>query len=216
MTAQPQRRPFTGSCHCGNIRYIVYLTLPHTPPTKAAYVQNFYRCNCTVCHKTGFFHMRLNSSPDDFFLLPPAGSAEAIDPYRDMGDYQCDSKALHFLYCKKCAVRCFIFMGKGEEVKVDLNDVGLSDDQKRTIGVKGSEQEGKIKAWRPKKEGWKEGKRENGCYLSVNGCTLDQEQEGLDLREWSEKKWVCYLQILKADERGEAPRYDRPHDGGMY
>lgn len=49
--------------------------------------------------------------------------------------------------------------------------------------------------------------------LSVNAATLDPDQEGLDLREWTEKGWIAYLDMRS--EEGEA-RLGRPHTGGMY
>jgi len=67
-----------------------------------------------------------------------------------------------------------------------------------------------VKVWTPKEEGWKEG--ETG-YLSVNAATLDAGQEGLDMREWTEKGWITYLDAK--DEVGEA-RLGVPHEGGMY
>lgn len=211
-TETPTRRPYKGSCHCGTIRYIVYLTLPHTPPGEfkrgSTGQQAFYRCNCTVCHKTGFLHARVASSPDDFLLLAPDG-----DPFTELGDYQCDGGYLHFFFCTRCAVRCFIFMGEGEAVEVGDEDALalLEDGDEKEAGRK------TVTAWRPKKEGWQEGKLNHGCYLSVNALTIDQEQEGFDLREWTERKWVLYLDVLKSGEPDEGtPSYDRPHPGGCY
>lgn len=94
-------------------------------------------------------------------------------------------------------------MGEGETIEVDLADIGLG--------------EGKTKAWRPKKEGWTEGKLSHGCYLSVNAFTLEPGQEGLDLREWHENKWMEYLDVLRLGEPDAGkPTYERPHPGGSY
>lgn len=90
-------------------------------------------------------------------------------------------------------------MGEGEVVDVDLKE----------MGVKGVE-EGKTRVWRPKGEGWKEN---TTGYLSVNSLTLEPGQEGLDLREWVEKKYVGYEDMLFG--KGE-DRLDRPHEGGAY
>ncbi|CAI6093363.1 unnamed protein product [Clonostachys chloroleuca] len=199
MAENPQRRPFKGSCHCGATRYIAFLTFPHNPPQSRKHgEQSFYRCNCSICHKSGFLHARLNSSPDDFLLLSP------LDPFQDMGDYQCDEKLLHFFYCRVCATRCFIFMGEGELIDVDLAELGFGE-----TGI--------VKAWRPKKDGWQEGKLKHGCYLSVNATSLEPGQEGFDLREWTERKWTAYLDVLRAGEPGAGlPTYERPHPGGSY
>lgn len=194
------RRPYKGSCHCGATRFVVFLTLPHVP-SAAKGVQSIYRCNCTVCHKAGFFHMRVDSSPDDFLVLSPR------DPVTELGDYQCGEKSLHFLFCKTCAVRCFIFMGEGEQVEVDLGE----------LGVEGYEKGVKTAVWRPKKEGWKEGKAQHGCYLSVNGYTVDANQEGFELGDITDSKVVGYIDYLKSGEEGMGhPRLSRPHQGGAY
>ena len=67
-----------------------------------------------------------------------------------------------------------------------------------------------VRAWKPKKEGW----TENGTgYLSVNAATLEQDQEGLDLREWHEKGWIGYLDCK--EEVGD-DRFETPYEGGMY
>ncbi len=88
-------------------------------------------------------------------------------------------------------MRCFAFSGQGEV---------------REVEVEGK----KMTAWTPKREGWEESKT---GYLSVNAATLDQDQEGLDLREWTEKGWIAYLECKEGP--GET-RLREPHEGGMY
>ncbi|KAH8895268.1 hypothetical protein GQ53DRAFT_855504 [Thozetella sp. PMI_491] len=195
----PSRRPVTGSCLCGNIKYVAYLTLPHGRPTKLANsMQISYRCNCTVCHKTGFMHIRVASSPDDFALLAP------LDPLQDLGDFMCATKEFHLLFCRTCGVQCFRFAGKGEVVEGVLPGVG--------------EDGAKTKYWHPVKEGWAEG-RENGCYLTINAVTLDAGQEGVDLRAWTENKAVLYLNNLSpelADLPIKPNSWEKPFEGGCY
>jgi hypothetical protein len=63
-----------------------------------------------------------------------------------------------------------------------------------------------------KKEGWSE--REGGSnYLSVNASTLEPGQEGFNLKEWTEKGWIAYVDAK--DNVGEY-RLGEPHGGGMY
>ncbi|KAJ0300933.1 hypothetical protein COL5a_008553 [Colletotrichum fioriniae] len=72
------------------------------------------------------------------------------------------------------------------------------------------------KVWRPKKEGWVEGKK-FGSYLSVNGYSVDAGQDGFDLREITEKKWVGYCDWLELHSEGsQGTRHDRPWEGGAY
>lgn len=195
-SASPTRRPYTGSCHCGAVKYIVYLTLPHDPSPRDRWRgpdgrlrQQIYRCNCTTCQKAAIMHIRLPYPPDDFALLSP------LNPLEELGDYQCFEKKLHFLFCKTCGVRCFTFMGEGELVEKKVG--GLDS---RTV-------------WSPK-QGWYE---DLTRYLSVNAYTLDAGQDGLDLREWTEKKWVMYLDCLSDGHDPIASRsYERPFPGGAY
>ena len=53
----------------------------------------------------------------------------------------------------------------------------------------------------------------NAKYLSVNAITLDAGQEGLDLREWTEKGWIEYYD--NRDDK-EKDQMGVPHKGDMY
>ncbi|KAM0254368.1 hypothetical protein ACHAQJ_006837 [Trichoderma viride] len=208
VSPRPQRLPYSGSCHCGTIRYIVFLTLPpaslvnaETPPSRG--VQRIYRCNCTVCHKSGFLHVRPASAFDDFLLLSP------LDPLESLGDYLCNNKTLHNLFCKKCAIRCFTFHGEGETIDMSLSEAAA-------LPRTGFENENApVKAWRPKRVELTPGIPHQGSYLSVNGQTIDVGQDGFDLREWVESKAVGYLDCLNSEGR-MPPRSDRPQVGGSY
>ena len=185
----PKRIPLTGSCHCGETKYIIYLTHPHQHAEDAQQYhgkgQRFYRCNCTVCHKTAFFHVRLNSPEEDFVLLAP------LDPFTELGDYQCAAKTKHAFYCKTCAVRIFTFTGEGEVSDVEVGEPGRV-----------------TRAWRPKKGGRN--------YLSVNGHTIDGGQEGFEMRDLTEKKLVMYYDCIRDGDEEADPQYERPFSGGCY
>lgn len=90
-------------------------------------------------------------------------------------------------------MRCFAAYGEGE-----VRDVGVGEEVRRV--------------WTPKRNDWEEGLEKTG-YLSLNAASLDPGQEGCDLREWAEKRWIVYLDCL--EEIGEA-RLGKPHVGGMY
>jgi len=204
---RPTRRPYTGSCHCGAVKYTIHLTLPHTPPEATNLRtedgrrrQLFYRCNCTTCQKAGVLHMRLPSPPDDFLLLSP------LDPLHELGDYQCFDKRLHWLFCRTCGVRCFTFTGEGEVME---KEVPSTTPETATAAVGGGR---RTMVWSPKR-GWIE---DQSRYLSVNAYTLDAGQQGLDLREWTEKKWVMYLDCLSDGEGPMERTYERPFPGGAY
>jgi hypothetical protein len=189
------RRGYHGSCHCGNIKYIIYLQFPplteNGASTRTASLKQpqvrIRKCNCSTCHKMGFFHLRLPHASKDFALLSP------LDPLTELGDYTCFDHDIHWLFCKKCAVRCFAFSGEGEVSRKEIDGV-------------------ETQIWTPKVD---DARPDDGpvSYLSINAQTLEPGQEGLDLKDWHEKKWVCYLDSL--DEK-ENDRYGVPHRGGTY
>ncbi len=144
----------------------------------------------------GHMHVRPVSPTDDMLLLSP------LDPFADLGDYMSGDKILHFLYCKTCAVRCFIFAGDGELVDANLDTIGVS-----VPGMKGT-----VKAWRPKLGG---GHPEMGHYLSVNAHSIDAGQ-GFDMRELSEKNAVMYCDCYSPDELESPMRYGKPQEHGSY
>lgn len=125
-------------------------------------------------------------SPNDFLLLSPLNPTEG-----GLNDYTCFDNRIHWYFCSKCAVRCFAFSGEGEIREVEVN--------KETKEV-----------WTPKRQGWVE---KTTGYLSVNATTLEPGQAGLNLKEWTEKGWIAYLDMK--DEAAEA-RLGEPYDGGMY
>ncbi|KUJ08908.1 uncharacterized protein LY89DRAFT_658659 [Mollisia scopiformis] len=188
-TSKPTRRPYHGSCHCGITKYFAYITLPPPmitaiPPTSTS-TTRIRKCNCSTCHKMSFFHVRLLDSPNDFLLLSP------LDPVTELKDYTCFDHRIHWYFCPNCAIRCFAFSGESEVVDIEIEGQG-----KKTV-------------WKPKAEGWVEG---GSGYLSINAATLEPNQEGLNLSEWTEKGWIAYL-----DMRGdEVARLGKPHDGGIY
>lgn len=201
MADTPTRQPLTGSCHCGSIRYVVFLTLPHTqdpanPPKRGD--QRFFRCNCTTCHKMGIFDVRVRDNTEDFFVISPP------DPLKDLGDYLTGNKLIHYPFCQTCGVRCFSFIGTGETVDVDLAE----------LGVPGFDGPGtKTRVWRAARDG---GHPEFGTYLAINGSTIDNSQRAFDMRELTEKKHVMYTDFLPEEDKQAPIRTDRPHDGGSY
>jgi hypothetical protein len=109
-------------------------------------------------------------------------------------------------------------MGEGEVVEREVSSLPPLEGimrgetaQSRAQVVDG----GKIRYWRPKKEGWAERRGAPG-YLSVNAYTVDAGQEGFDLREWTEQKWIEYFDGLHMDGEDRDDTFERPHPGGCY
>jgi hypothetical protein len=100
-----------------------------------------------------------------------------------------------------------LFGGAGERSEVDLTEWNLTGQDGEKLG--------KVTGWRPKAEGWGEN-RGLGKYMSINGYTIDADQEGFDLRELTEMKAVEYLDCLELTAEERDPRVDRPFENGAY
>jgi hypothetical protein len=205
MSTEVTRRPYTGSCHCGAVKYIAYVTLPAAPNASLDKFEPFtvspiYKCNCSTCHKMGYFHLRFPDAPNDFLLLSPLIGTESAAEV--LGDYRCNAGVTSWYFCKTCGVRTLALRGEGEIVDVDVN------------AFMGKEPTGETqKAWKPKKEGWSESPKNRTSYLSINAVTLDQLDDAVDLREWTERNWIAYVD--SKHRKGEM-RIGQPHPGGMY
>lgn len=197
-TATASRRAYHGSCHCGNIKYAVMLTLPHLPTLDVTSDESdhIYKCNCSTCHKSSLFHVHPKTPSTDFILLSP------LDPYSDLGDYRCFSGNVSLFFCRNCGVRCFSFCGQGENAQIDL-DKWLRGDGDEDMEGKGKEGTA-TKVWRVKR---------GAPYFSVNAATIEPGQEGFSLKEWTEKGWIVYVD---GKNRVGQNRFGEPHEGGMY
>lgn len=76
---------YTGSCHCGNIRFEV-----------EAEIDKLLSCNCSICHKRG--HLL-------FFV--PATSLTVLSGNEAKSDYQFAAKKIHHYFCSNCGVGAF-------------------------------------------------------------------------------------------------------------
>ena len=92
---------YTGSCHCGKVRFEADLDLS----------SGSGRCNCTFCTKNRTWNVIVQ--PSAFRLL----SGE-----QDLSDYT-RSPAGHHLFCKHCGIRPF---GRGHVPEVGGDYVAVS------------------------------------------------------------------------------------------
>jgi hypothetical protein len=88
---------YSGSCHCGQVRYEVSLDLEQPALT----------CNCSICQRTGA--MLSFVLPDHFTLK---SGEEALT------DYQFGRENIHHLFCSRCGVRSFARGQKADGTKM--------------------------------------------------------------------------------------------------
>jgi hypothetical protein len=99
------QKTYSGSCHCGTVRFEVDMDLAATGTSK---------CNCSICHKTRAWSTMVK--PGAFRLLQGENA---------LSDYQFGSKSGHHLFCKQCGVRPF---GRGyvEQIGGDFVSINLA------------------------------------------------------------------------------------------
>jgi hypothetical protein len=84
----PETNKYTGSCHCGKVRFEVEADLTRVNA-----------CNCSICSRAGYL---LTFVKEDKFKLLSGES--------DQTDYQFAKKHIHHLFCSTCGIHSF---GKG-------------------------------------------------------------------------------------------------------
>ncbi|KAF2818411.1 hypothetical protein CC86DRAFT_157126 [Ophiobolus disseminans] len=193
-------KAYPGSCHCGAVQYQVKLKFPPVHDPSAASI-HIYKCNCTTCHKMGYFHLRPINPAEDYILTSPT----SVD---ELGDYRCFAEKHGWYFCKKCGVRFLGLGGSWEQVELDIE---------QWAGTKNEGEEEKLqKVWKTKGEPKiveKQGKKvTKPYYLSVNAVTLEPSED-IDLRKWHEKGWILYVETRREDG---TPTGTTPHEGGMY
>jgi len=79
-------RIYSGSCHCGAVRYEVTMA----PPQKA------FACNCSICSRSGWL-----------LAFVPAEGFRLLSGEDKLSDYQFGKMHSHHPFCGTCGVRSF-------------------------------------------------------------------------------------------------------------
>jgi len=95
-----ETKHYTGSCHCGNVKYEVDLAL-----------DKVIACNCSMCGRAGT--LLAFTPPSTFTLLQGEASLK---------DYQFNTHKIHHLFCTTCGVKPFArgTSPKGEMIAINV------------------------------------------------------------------------------------------------
>ena len=103
-----------GGCHCGAVRFEVDLVSS----------LEAFRCNCSICSKTGFVHVFV--APGQFRLL--RGNDALIE-------YRFHTNTARHLFCRHCGVKSYyVPRSHPDGFSVNLNCIDLPDSVDVEIG----------------------------------------------------------------------------------
>lgn len=80
-----EAKTYSGSCHCGQVRYEASLDLAQVAT-----------CNCSICQKRGAL-----------WAFVPASGFKMLAAESALTDYQFGKKTIHHLFCPTCGVGSF-------------------------------------------------------------------------------------------------------------
>lgn len=80
------KRTYTGSCHCGNVRFVCDLDL----------AEGTSRCNCSICAKARFWK-----------AIVPADAFRLVQGERSLSEYRFGGGDIRHVFCSTCGIRPF-------------------------------------------------------------------------------------------------------------
>jgi hypothetical protein len=83
--AMPENKTYSGSCHCGNVRYEVTTDLAKV-----------MQCNCSLCSRAGYL-----------LTFVPASQFKLLSGEDAVQDYRFNKHVIAHVFCKTCGVRSF-------------------------------------------------------------------------------------------------------------
>lgn len=86
MNSVRELREYPGQCHCGAVQFRVAI-----PPTVTV-----YRCNCSICTKTGFRH-----------LIVAGDQLKILSGEDQLRDYRFNTRTARHLFCQQCGIKPF-------------------------------------------------------------------------------------------------------------
>jgi hypothetical protein len=102
-----------GGCHCGAVRFEIEIPAELTA----------YRCNCSICAKTGFIHLFVES-----------GRFRLLDGEKNLTEYQFHTHTARHLFCRTCGVRSFyVPRSHPDGYSVNLACLQMADEVRVTL-----------------------------------------------------------------------------------
>jgi len=99
MTEIKQLNTYSGSCHCGAVKFEV-------DSTDDPEVED---CNCSICHKSGFLH-----------LIVPKQRFRLISGEDQLNCYTFNTAVAKHYFCKRCGIKPF-YIPRSNPDGVDVN-----------------------------------------------------------------------------------------------
>lgn len=95
-----ETKHYTGSCHCGSVKYEVDLALDKVTA-----------CNCSMCGRTG-----------TLLTFVPPSAFKLLQGEETLRDYQFNTRNIHHLFCSTCGVKSFArgVSPRGEMVAINV------------------------------------------------------------------------------------------------
>lgn len=93
----PEAKTYTGSCHCGDVRYEVKTDLA-----------TVISCNCSICSRTG-----------SLLTFVPATQFKLLKGEDALTDYRFNTHVISHVFCKRCGIKSFAKgkMPNGDETR---------------------------------------------------------------------------------------------------
>jgi len=96
-----ESKTYTGSCHCGKVRYEV-----------AAALDTLMQCNCSICSRAGYLMSFVQA--DSFKLLSGEDATT---------DYLFNKHRIHHPFCSTCGIRAYGWGTNKEGAKMYMLNV---------------------------------------------------------------------------------------------
>lgn len=104
----------TGGCHCGQVRFEV----------EAPAIIDAVRCNCSICHKSGYLHLFVSRAN---FTLRQGEDA--------LSTYTFNTGVARHLFCRICGVKSF-YVPRSHPDGISVNVNCLDEESIETVRIK--------------------------------------------------------------------------------